>query len=306
LAQSKQAPVLIGWLSMTGSRASSGQLFEAFKEGLAALGWKEGTQVVFDDRWADGREDRAQALAVELAARKPAIIVASPAQAVIAAARAAPGTPIVQAVGGDPVATGLVASLARPGGMVTGLSNMAVDITEKHVELLLAVAPRLRHVGFLVNPVGVTKNRLKQSMQRSVERYKVSAYYAEAARREDIEPALSQLAKQGALALVVQVNPLFFAERRGIVSAALARRWPMIGGMSEWAKDGSLLSYGVDLAATCRRAAYYVDRILKGARPGDLPIEQPRVELIVNLRTARALKIDIPREIAARADRVIE
>jgi putative ABC transport system substrate-binding protein len=303
-AQAKKAPVLIGWF-----HAGSRQLenLAAFKEGLAALGWKEGSQVVYEERWADGGRERLQPLAEELAARKPAIIVAAPLSAVVAAAKAAPNTPVVQANGSSPVGQGLAANLARPGGMVTGVTNIVSEISEKHLELLLAAAPKLRRVGFLVDSRGMNRAEYLEMARRSAAHHSVEARFAEAASSEDIEPATSRLAKEGAQALVVFASPTFLFERRRILKLALARRWPVIAWQREWVEEGALLSYGADQSFTYRRAAYYVDRILKGTKPGDLPIEQPtRFELVVNLKTAKAIGLRISQDLLFRADKVIE
>lgn len=306
LAESKKAPVLIGWLN-GGSRESNGHLFAAFKEGLAALGWKEGSQVVIEERWANGRSERLQPLAQELAAKKPAVIVAAPASTVNAAAKGAPKIPIVQATGGDPVARGLASSLARPGGMVTGVTNIATELSEKYLELLLAAAPKSRRVGFLFDPTAVTIALQREAARRSAAQYPVEVRYAEVTRPEEIEPALSRLVKEGAQALVVFPSQTFSVERRRIVKLALAQRWPVIAWEREWADAGALLSYSADALANYRRAAYYVDRILKGAKPGDLPIEQPtRFELVVNLKTAKAIGLTISQDLLFRADKVIE
>jgi len=303
-AQSKQ-PVLIGWLS-AGPRESFGHYFVAFKEGLAGLGRKEGPNVIFEERWAAGRIDRLPALAGELAAKGPAVIVAGSLRSAAAATKAAPKTPIVY-IGGDPVALGLAASLARPGGMVTGFSNVSSVISEKYVELLLAAAPKLRRIGFLLDTTSPNIALSMANARRSVAQHSVEARYAEVARLEEIEPALSRLAKEGVKALVAMPGPTLNSEPRRIVKFAQAQRWPMIGGRREFAEEGALLSYGADPSALYRRAAYYVDRILKGAKPGDLPIEEPtKFELVINLKTAKALKLEISRELAVRADRVIE
>jgi len=308
LAQSKQPPVLIGWLHL-GGRNTQGHFLAAFKEALAALGWKESVQAVIEERWADGRVERLPMLARGLAAGKPAVIVAAPAQAVAAAAKAAPNTAIVQANGADPVTAGLAQSLARPGGMITGLSNIVGDVSEKYLELLLASAPKLRRVGFLfdVTTPAHTREMLMRAAQRSVAQHSIEERFAEVAKPEDIEPAMARLVKEGAQGLVFTPGALFTTERRLIAKLALAYRWPTIAGPHEFTEVGALLSYGLDIAANYRRAAYYVDRILKGAKPGDLPIEQPtRFELIVNAKTAKALGITIPQAILVRADRVIE
>jgi putative ABC transport system substrate-binding protein len=304
LPQSKQ-PILIGWLN-GGSRELNGHLFAAFKEGLAALGWKEGSQLVIEERWANGRTERLQPLAQELAAKKPAVIVAGPSLAVAAAANAAPKTPIVVATG-DPLAAGLVSNLARPGGMITGVTNIVTQVSEKYLELLLAAAPKLRRIGFLVDTTQVVHAIFLDAARRAVAQYSVEARYAEVARPEEFEPALSRLAKEGVQALVVFPSQTFIVERRRIIKLALAHRWPTIGNTAEWADEGALLSYGADSSALYRRTAYYVDRILKGAKPGDLPIEQPtRFELVVNLKTAKAIGRTISQSLLFRADKVIE
>ena len=305
-AQAKQAPVLIGWLN-SDSRESSGHYLTAFKEGLAALGWKEGSQLVIEERWADGRSARLQSLAEELAAKKPAVIVAGPTQSVPAAAKAAPKTPIVIATGSDPVALGLVKSLARPGGMITGLTNFNASITEKILELLLAAAPKVKRVGFLSDSTIRQHATYREAVRRSAVQHSVEARFAEVSSPEEIEPAISRLAKEGAQALVVMLSPILRVERRRIAKLALAQRWPVIAGAREFAEAGALLSYSADALANYRRAAYYVDRILKGAKPGDLPIEQPtKFELVVNMKTAKALGITMPESIMVRADKVIE
>jgi putative ABC transport system substrate-binding protein len=305
-AQAKQAPVLIGWLN-TGSRESSGHFLVAFKEGLAALGWKEGPQVVIEERWVDGRYARLQPLAEELAAKKPAVIVAGPLSATIAAAKAAPKTPVVQAAAGDLVVAGLAASLARPGGMVTGLTNVSANLAEKYLELLLEASPKLRRVGFLSDPGNLNLPLLMEAVRRSIATRSVEARFAEATRPEEIEPAISRLAKEGARALVVIGSAMFRGERRRIVQLALAQRWPVVAWSREFTEEGALLSYDADASAAYRRAAYYVDRILKGAKPGDLPVEQPtKFALVINLKTAKALGLTIPQTLLLRADQIIQ
>ena len=304
-APSKGAPILIGWLA-TGSRAAVDDL-AVFKEGMAALGWREGVQYVLEERWADGDYDRLRPLAEELAAKQPALIVAAPSQAVAAAVKAAPRTPIVHANGTDPVAAGFAVSLARPGGMVTGLSNMAPDITAKHTELLLEAVPKVKRIGFLIDANTVSHARLKQAAEYSVLQRKVEARFAEVRGADEIEPAIAGLAKNGAQALVLFASPLFIIKRQHIIKLALARRWAMIGGERVFAESGALLSYGANRAILYRRAAYYVDRILKGAKPAEMPIEQPMTnELVINGKTAKALGIKLPQSLLIRAERVIE
>jgi putative tryptophan/tyrosine transport system substrate-binding protein len=306
LAQPRQGPVVVGWLSM-GSRETDRHLLTVFKEALAALGWREGGQVIIEERWADGRIERLPRLAEELSARQPAVVVAWPTQVVAAVSKASPATPIVQAYAADPVVTGFAQSLARPGGMVTGLSNVVTDITEKLLEFLMAAAPDRRRVGFLADSTNFARQGLMEAARRSVMAHPgIEAQFAEAGKPEDIEPAIARLGENNVDSLAM-ASPLFVFERRRIVELARARGWPVVSGRREWAEEGALLSYGADVLVHYRRAAWYVDRILKGAHPADLPVEQPiNLELVVNLGTAKALGIAIPPSFLARADEVIE
>jgi putative ABC transport system substrate-binding protein len=304
--QQGQRPALIGWLCLQ-PRETGEHLLVALKEGLATLGWKEGTQFVVEERWADGQVGRLQPLAEELAATKPKIIVAFPVLPVRAVAKAAPDTPIVFAATADPVAAGLAKSLAHPGGMITGISNVVQDITPKHLELLIAVLPELRRVGFLADSTNPARGQLREAADRSVAQYKVKEIYEEVARPAEIDAAISRLADGGARALVVIASPVLVSERQRILRLAAARRWPVIGWSREWPVDGALMSYGVNVSDSLRRAAFYIDKILKGASPGDLPVEQPsKIELIINLKTAKALGLDVPLHLQQLADEVIE
>ena len=305
-AQLKQTPFLIGWLH-SDSREASLHYLTAFKEGLAELGLKERVHYVMEERWANGRSARLQSLAEDLAAKKPAVIVAAPLQPVPIATKAAPTTPIVQATGGDPSTTGLVKSLARPGGMVTGLTNFNAPVTEKFLELLIVAAPGLNRVAFLMDPNAGGYRDSMDAARRSVAQSSVQAQFAEVVNAEDIDRAIPRLAKDGAQALVVMLSPMLRVERRRIMKLATAQRWPVVAGTSEFVDEGALLSYSADVLANYRRAAYYVDKILKGAKPGDLPIEQStKFELAVNVKTAKALGITIPQSILLRADKLIE
>lgn len=305
--QAKKQPVQVGWLH-PGARSQAGNL-SAFREGMAAFGWTENSNYVIEERWAEGQEDRLAALALELAEKRPAVIVAALSNAVKAAAQAAPTTPVVQANGSDPVAQGLARSLARPGGKVTGVVNVATEVSAKRLELLLETAPEMKRVGFLVDsnlPAAVRAANVATA-RRAVAQYAVEARFAEVMKPEDFDTEISRLASEDLQGLVaLPAGGLFIAERRRIVKLALAQGWPLIGGPG-WARDGALLQYNADTPALYRRAAYYVDRILKGAQPGDLPIEQPtNFVLVVNMKTAKALGITIPQSILVRATRLIE
>ena len=304
-AQSAKAPVRIGWLS-TGSREGSARVFAVFKERLAALGWKEGRHYVIEESFAQARTDRFPALAKDLAAKKPGLIVTTSAQATEAASKAAPDTPIVMVGAADPVVAGLAKSLARPGGMVTGITNNTAEISEKYLDLLRLAAPGLKRVGILVDSRNPTRAALVQAARRSAAQYKIEARFAEIANPEDIEAAIVLLAKEGAQALVVLSSPTLSVARERIIELARVHRWPVIGYTRAWPADGALMSYGVNTLEMFGRAAYYVDRILKGEKPGDLPIEQPsKIEFVISLKAAKALGIVIPQAVLIRADEVI-
>ena len=307
-AQAKKPPVVIGWF-FAGPRpeAGRGNLAE-FKKEFATLGWQEGANYVLEELYAAGQLNRLPALAEELAAKKPALIVAAGStELTIAAAKAAPKIPIVQATGTSPVDTGLAASLARPGGMVTGLTSLPAETSTKYLELLLAAAPKVKRVGFLGNVKTSTYPVFMKNVHAAIERFRIEARFAEVGNAEELDRALPQLAKEGVQALVVLPSPgLFNAERQRILQFALSQRWPVISSAG-WAAAGGLLSYNADALALYRRAAHYVDRILKGAKPADLPIEQPRIfELVVNLKTAKSLGLTMPPEIMVQATRVIQ
>ena len=305
-AQARRAVILIGWLDF-GSREAGSASLAAFRENLAALGWKEGAHVAIEARWADGRADRVDALAAELAATRPAVMVATSLRTAAALTRAAPRTPIVQTGGADPVVPGLAASHARPGGMLTGMSSITVELSEKYLELLLAAAPKLRRVAVLVDANAVNLESQIKAVQRAAARHALNARVLEVAKAEDIQAVLANAAKLGVEALAVVQSPMLAFERQRIVSLALAHRWPVIGGGPVWADAGALLSYGTERSHNYRRAAYYVDRILKGTRPGDLPIERPtKFQLVINAKTAKTLGLAIPQELLLRANRVIE
>ena len=305
--QPKKPPVIIGWLHGTSSAGQAS--LAAHKEGLAALSYTEGTSYVIEARWGEGRLERLPVLAQELNEKKPVIIVTYLNVATRAAANVAPQTPIVQAVGGSPVDFGLAKSLARPGGMVTGLTNLPTELSAKYLELLLAAAPNLKRVGFLIDSTashGEHGERL-ENVRRALSHYRVEGRFAEAGRPEDVPMAVARLAKEEVQGLVLMPSNWLAVERFTIAKLALTNRWPVVAGPRSFAEAGALLSYSADALALCRRAAYYVDRILKGAKPGELPIEQPTTFVMaVNMRTAKALGLTMPPEIMVRATRVIQ
>jgi len=273
-AQSKKPPVLIGWLA-GGSRASDGHSLSAFKEELAALGWNEGLDYTIEGRWADGNQKLAPLLAKELAAKNPSIIVTSPSRLTAAAAKAAPNIPIVQANGASPVNRGLAKSLPRPGGMVTGLTNLTGNrnetLIEKYLEMLLLAVPKIRRVGFLLDG-GISTDGAANVFHGVAAQYKVESRFSVVAKVDEFERAFAYMRGEKIEGLVLQASALLTGERQRIVDRALKERWPLIAGPDEFAHAGALLTYGVNRDNLHRRAAHYVDKILKGAKPGDLPI----------------------------------
>ena len=291
-------PVVVGMLSSS----PRGRGTDLFIEGMAALGWKLGAHYVLEERYADGRAQLLPALAQELAEKKPAVIVARPSSAARAAAAAAPATAIVL-FDGDPVSSGLVTSLARPGGMITGLSNVSAETDLKSIDLLMEAMPKLQRIGFLADSTVRAHAAKVRDVRRATERLRVDAVIVDMATPEDIAPALAQLAKAKVQALVILSSAWFGPHYPKIMEPALAQRWPVAGA----ARQGGLFSFGANLRDAPRRAAHYVDRILKGAKPGDLAIEQPTTfDLIVNLKTAKALGITMPKSFMLRATEVIE
>jgi putative ABC transport system substrate-binding protein len=303
-AQTKP-PVVIGWLNL-GAREPNSYMSNGFREGMAALGWTVGVHYVLEERWGEGRRERMQAYAQELAAKKPAVIVAHPGSSARMAAKAAPATPIVH-LGSDALAIGLVKSLARPGGMITGLTNVNAELSAKLIELLVESVPKLRRIGFFADAAGPSYGTYVNVVHHAAKRYRFEASIADVMKPEDIEPAAARLARDKVQALVLFPTTLLAGERQKIATLALARRWPLVSSSPAFPYAGALFSYGPDYAETYRRAAYFVDRILKGAKPGDLPIEQPtKYEMVLNLKTAKALGITIPQSILVRANKVIE
>ena len=298
-------PVVIGWLDTT-SRERHRWARDAFDTGMRALGRKLGADYVLEERYSQARMDLLPALAQELAARRPAVIVAGGSTPARAAAAAAPTTPIVLC-NGDPLAGGLVTNLARPGGLVTGVSNVSAQTRQKVIELLAEAMPRLRRIGVLVDSAGSDAGAMVSATRKGAEHARVDAVFVEMAKPQDIAPAFAQLAKAKVQALVILPSTWFNGHMQTIIAAALAQGLAAVGVQNSIPGRGGLFSFGHNAAAAAQRSAYYVDRILKGARPGDLPIEQPTVfDLMLNMKTARQLGITIPPSIRIRATTVIE
>jgi ABC-type uncharacterized transport system substrate-binding protein len=280
---------------------------EAFRQGLEQHGWVEGRNLVIEYRSADGRTERFPELVAELVRLKVSVILVAGEPMIIAARQATATIPIVMAAVGDPVGRGFVASLARPGGNITGVSNMAVEMTGKWVELLKEAVPKATKVAALRNPANPTHEVFWRQTQEAARALGVQAQSAEAKTVEEIDLAFAAMAKERAGALIVFPDPLFNGSRVKVAALAERYRLPSLTMFRESADAGALMSYGPSILDNYRRAAGFVDRILKGAKPADMPVEQARqFELVINLKTAKALGLTIPPSLLARADHVIE
>ena len=280
---------------------------QAFLRGLQALGWSDGKNIVIEYRYAEGRNDLLPALIAELKALKVDVIVTSVTNDTLAAKNATSDIPIVMAAAGDPVATGIVASLARPGGNVTGLSQMNIDLSGKRLELLKTVAPNVSSLAVLLNPDDPISVLGWNEFNVSAQKLGMKARSWDIRNTSELDQSLRDTVNARVNALAIMPNPVFVINLKRIADFALAERLPSMFHLREFAAVGGLMSYGVDRNDLFRRAASYVDKILKGARPADLPIEQPtKFELVVNLRTAKKLDLTVPASLLATADEVIE
>ena len=307
LAQQTAKPARIGYLAL--DTVGGLHLKEAFPNALRDLGYVEGRDVVIEFRDAEGKVDRFPALAAELVALKVDLIFAPSTVAALAAVRATSTIPIVFAGAADPVADGLVARLSRPGGNVTGLSNLSSDLVGKRLELIKQVVPGVSRVAVLWQTVGTT-GRTEKAMLKAAEvaasTLGMGLQFFEARTPADIERAFPEMIRARVGALMVLPIGMYFSERRRIVSLAATNLLPTIYPSREFVEIGGLMNYGANLTDLLRRAATYADRILKGAKPGDLPVEQPtKFELVINLKTARTLGLAVPQSMLLRGDDVI-
>jgi putative ABC transport system substrate-binding protein len=309
-AEAQQAAKVprIGFLLL--NPAANPHLLEAFRQGLRDLAYVEGRNLVIEYRDAEGKPERLPALAAELVALKVDVIVAGGQPHAMAAKQATKTIPIIFASVGDPVASGFVTSLARPGGNVTGLSNLTPELVGKRLELLKQAVPGLSRVAVLWQPGGQGEHADKDMLKggdAAARTLGVRLQVVEARGPADFDKAFSEMTKARAGALTVLPSPIFINERRRLVDLAAKNRLPAVYPSRDYADGGGLMSYGSNLADLFRRAATYVDKILKGAKPGDLPVEQPtKFELVINLKTANALGLTIPQSVLGRADEVIQ
>jgi putative ABC transport system substrate-binding protein len=305
-AQPKERLPRIGWLYSTAIKAGAA-IEQGFLLGLREQGYIEGRNVLIERRWADGRSERIPALAAELVDLKVDVIYAPTPPDAFAAWQATRSIPIVFAYMGDPVGTGMAKSLARPGGNVTGLSSVNPELATKRYALLMEIAPKMGRVATLYDP-GVHENlQFLEASRDAAKELGITIISVPARRAEDFAAVFDTVKRSSVDAILVIANPLFYSHRRRFTELAAETGLPAMYGRVEFVEDGGLIGYSIDGADQARRAAGCVARILKGANPSDLPIQQPtKFELHVNLKTARALGLTLPRSILVRADRVIE
>jgi len=288
------------------SSSDSGR-YNAFVQAMRELGYVEGKNLIIEARYADGKRDRLPGLAAELVQLKVDAIVATGSPTYNAMRHANTTIPIIVTLTADPVIEGLAATLARPGGNFTGLTNTAVDLGPKQLELLTSALPQLSRLGVLLNPDNLSHPPQVTKVMLAAQKVGVQVVVAEASTVADIDAAIASLAQQRVDAVILLGDTVFVQQFQQIAQAALAHRIASIYVVHEYAQAGGLMSYGADLVDNFRRAAFYVDKILKGAKPGDLPFERPsRYFLAINLKTAKALGLTIPQSLLLRADEVIQ
>jgi putative ABC transport system substrate-binding protein len=297
----------IGFLGDGSAAARAAHTLEPVREGLRELGYIEGRNLVLDVRWSEGSHERLVADAAEFVRQRVDLIITHGVRGSQVAKKATTSIPIVVAAAADLVGAGLVASLARPGGNVTGNSDQASEVSLKQVELISELVPGLREVAILWNRLNGLAARTAGELQSAARARRLKVIAFEVARREEMDRAVDAAGSAGAGALIVVHDAVTLEHRAAIARQALVRRLPTVSAATAFAEAGILMSYGPDLAALCRRAAIFVDKILKGTPPGNIPVEQPtRFELVVNLRTASALGVAVPPAFRFRADRLLE
>lgn len=287
--------------------AESDARLDAFQQGLRDLGYIDGQTIRIEYRWADGKFDKLPELAADLVRKKVDLIVTLVTQPTIAAKKATATIPIVMVAVSDPVGSGLVTSLARPGTNVTGTSSMTAEVVGKQLELIRETLPHVRRVAALWNPA----NPVFQAMQvkeaeSAAQALRMRLEFFQAGSPKEIEKAFSTTAQEGIRGVLILGDPVFISHRQKIAELATKRRLATVSGTREHVDAGAMMAYGPSFADMYRRTAYYVDRILKGAKPAELPVEQPtKFELVINLKTAKQIGLTVPPNVLARADKVI-
>jgi putative ABC transport system substrate-binding protein len=305
-AQQAKKVARIGFLSAL-SRTPMLPNLQEFQQRLRELGWIEGQNIAIEYRWAEGKYERLPELAAELVRLKVDVIVANSGPAALAAKRATGTVPIVFEILGDPVSAGLVGSLARPGGNLTGVSGLAPELSGKQIELLKEVVPRLTRVAVLANPSNTIALGTLRETQTAAKSLGVRIQVLEVSEPDKLEGAFSAIAGDLPNGLIVLTDPMFTGQRQRILALVEKSRLPAVYFETGWTPAGGLMSYSSSLPDQLRKAAGFVDKILKGAKPIDLPVEQPtKFELVINLKTAKQIGLTIPPNVLARADKVIK
>jgi putative tryptophan/tyrosine transport system substrate-binding protein len=309
LAARAQQPTKVARIGFLGNSTAAleANLVGPFREGLRELGYEEGRNIVIEYRWAEGQYERFPTLIAELIASKVDVIVTAGTPASLAVKNATTTIPLVMVAVGDPVATGLVASLARPGGNITGLTSISVEMEGKRLELLREVVPQISHIAVLWNSASPVQVIEEGEVRAAAQVLGMKMLSLGVHTREEIDDAFAAIVRERPDALLVLADRLFLHHRTRIMDFAAQHHLPGVHAYRELAEVGGLMSYGPSYADMHRRAATYVDKILKGVKPTDLPVERPvKFELVINLKTARALDLDIPWFLQQRADEVIE
>ena len=305
-AQQPKKLARAGFLGATFASTESARI-EAFRQGLRDLGYVEGKSIVIEYRWAEGKLDRLPGLAAELVRLNVDVIVAGGSTSTGAARKATSTIPIVMAQVNDPIGSGFVASLARPGGNITGLSTLAPELSGKQLELLKEILPRVSRVAVFGTSTAPGNAQALKGIESAAKVFGTDLQYYDVLSESDFESSFVAANKGGAGAALVLSSPVLNSRRKQIANIAIKYRLPAIYFNQEFVDDGGLIFYGADAVDLHRRAATYVDKILKGAKPADLPVEQPtKFELVINLKTAKQIGLTIPPNVLARADRVIK
>jgi len=308
LAQPKGQVWRIGFFYF-GSRQSALETgrYNAFLQGMRELGYAEGKQFVLEGRFADGKTEGVPALAAELVKAKVDVIVATGTPLYGVLQQATTSIPVVITVSPDPVSEGYAKSLARPGGIITGLSTRNIDLDPKHIETLASAMPKLARIAVLWNATNSNHAPRVKNIQAAAKKLGMQALGVNGRTPQEIEQGFATMTRERADAVIVLTDTFFVQQMRQIAELAIKHRLPSIFGVNEYPEAGGLMSYGQDITANFHRAATFVDKILKGSRPGDLPFEQPmKFNLVINRKTAKAIGLTIPQELVLRADKVIE
>jgi len=309
LAARAQQPAKIPRIGFLGNSTATmeANLIGPLRDGLRELGYEEGRNVIIEFRWAKGKYDQFPALVAELLAAKVDVIITAGTPATLAIKKATSTVPLVFIAVGDPVGTGVVPNLGRPGGNITGLSSIAPDLEGKRLELLREVVPKLSHVAFFLNPANVFHTASMRQARVAAQSLGIKLQPMEVNKSEQLDGAFASIVKEKPDALLILADRVFLHNRKRMMEFAIQQRLPSVNAYRELVEAGGLISYGPSYEDMHRRAAVYVDKILKGTKPADLPIEQPtKFTLLINLKTAKTLGLTVPPTLVARADELIE